>query len=404
MLRCAEETAYKRLRAARAARRFPQIHEAIADGRLQLSGVVLLAPHLTDDNAGEVLAAAAHRSKAEIEVIVARLAPRPDLPTAMTPVAPPVATLPLPQVDPDPVAPRPPAPPPRVTPLAPERFALQVSIDQATRDKLLRALALLRHRNPSGDLAVVLDRALDALLATLEKEKFGVTARPRAGEARCGDADPRYVPREVRRVVHARDGEQCTFTSEAGERCTERGFLELDHRTPVALGGQPTADEIRVLCRVHNQYEAERLLGADLMRVKREQAELAQALRGLGFSAAEARSATTHTAQLPPATTFEARLRAALALLTRSHANRCSEGPLRYGRAPAGSGSSCSADQATRRAGRALAAPVAGGRSTRTPARRPRRWIGSAESRATVACVSTRGSDISAGTARRASR
>jgi hypothetical protein len=163
--------------------------------------------------------------------------------------------------------------------IAPERFALQVTISQATRDKLERAQALLRHRNPSGDLAEVLDCALDALLTTLERKKFGATSRPRAERARRGDSDPRYVASDVRRTVHARDDEQCTFVSDTGERCTERGFIEFDHSTPVALGGQPTTDEVRLLCRPHNQYEAERIFGVDFMRAKREQARAARAAR-----------------------------------------------------------------------------------------------------------------------------
>jgi hypothetical protein len=49
-----EVSAYKRIRAARAARRFPAIFDAIAEGRLHLSAVVLLAPHLTESTAGEL--------------------------------------------------------------------------------------------------------------------------------------------------------------------------------------------------------------------------------------------------------------------------------------------------------------------------------------------------------------
>jgi len=60
--------------------------------------------------------------------------------------------------------------------------------------------------------------------------------------------------------------------SDDGVRCTERGFLELDHRTLVCRGGQPTTDGMRWLCAPHNQYEAERQLGADFMRAKRKQA------------------------------------------------------------------------------------------------------------------------------------
>ena len=70
------------------ARRHPQIFDAIADGRVHLTGVVLLAPHVTDENIDEVLAAAAHRTKAEIEVLVARLAPKADRPTSLTRIEP----------------------------------------------------------------------------------------------------------------------------------------------------------------------------------------------------------------------------------------------------------------------------------------------------------------------------
>ncbi len=249
VLHLSEDEAFKRIRAARFARRFPLLFDAVADGRLNLTGVVLLGPHLTETNVDAVIAEASHRRKAEIEVLVARLAPRPDLPADITPIAPAVGQTEATQVVPEPPAPPVAAPTTRVTPLSPERFALRVTISQETRDKLERAQALLRHRHPSGDLGEVIGRAVDALLAVLEREKFGATSRPRAAKARAADADPRYVPNEVRRTVHARDAEQCTFVSATGERCTERGFLELDHRTPVAMGGQPTARGTRLLCR-----------------------------------------------------------------------------------------------------------------------------------------------------------
>ncbi len=61
-----EEAASKRIQAARVARRFPALFDALAEGRLHLSGVVLLAPCLTLENAEELLAAATHQSKSEI--------------------------------------------------------------------------------------------------------------------------------------------------------------------------------------------------------------------------------------------------------------------------------------------------------------------------------------------------
>ena len=61
----------------------------------------------------------------------------------------------------------------------------------------------------------------------------------------------------------ARDGVRCSFVAEDGRRCEETGFLELDHVVPVARGGEATLENLRVLCRTHNQYEAERILGRE---------------------------------------------------------------------------------------------------------------------------------------------
>lgn len=45
-----EDAAYYRIEAARAARKFPVILQCLAEGRLTLTAVRLLAPHLTEDN------------------------------------------------------------------------------------------------------------------------------------------------------------------------------------------------------------------------------------------------------------------------------------------------------------------------------------------------------------------
>jgi hypothetical protein len=79
VLHLAEHAAYKRIEAARAARRFPVILTRLADGSVHLSAVRLLAPHLTRENHIGVLREASHKSKREVEQIVARLQPQPDV-------------------------------------------------------------------------------------------------------------------------------------------------------------------------------------------------------------------------------------------------------------------------------------------------------------------------------------
>ena len=53
----------------------------IARGDIHLTTVNMLAAHLTEANHAEVLSRARHRSKRDIEKLVAELAPRPDLPS-----------------------------------------------------------------------------------------------------------------------------------------------------------------------------------------------------------------------------------------------------------------------------------------------------------------------------------
>ena len=206
VLGMSEDQAFKRIRAARAARRFPVVAMAIEEGRLHLSGVVLVAPHLTDESAEELVAEASGKSRAEIEIVLARRAPRPDVPERLERVAEPAVLVPGPPPD---------AGAAKVAPLAPERFALQVTIGEETQKKLMRAQALLRHQVPSGDLAEVLDRALDALLDRVEGRKLGKTRGPRAAKK---SASRRHVPRAVRREVVARDGARCSFVAEDPRR------------------------------------------------------------------------------------------------------------------------------------------------------------------------------------------
>ena len=78
-LHLSEAEAYLRITVARLSRRFPVVLAMLADGRLHLSALAKLAPHLRDDNVEALLARAVHRSKREIEALVAEIAPRPDV-------------------------------------------------------------------------------------------------------------------------------------------------------------------------------------------------------------------------------------------------------------------------------------------------------------------------------------
>ena len=136
---------------------------------------------------------------------------------------------------------------------------------------------MLSHQVPSGDVATVLDRALDALIRQLEKRKFASTTRPQG--KRRPTSSPRHIPAHVKRAVWERDGGQCTFVGESGKRCPSRALLEFDHIDEVARGGRATVGQIRLRCRAHNQYGAECSFGTEFMRHKRQEARRAAAAR-----------------------------------------------------------------------------------------------------------------------------
>src|SRR5213594_2937953 len=280
-LRLSEQAAFHRIRGARTARQYPAVFTALADGHLHLSAVILLAPYLTAENADELLAAAADKSKSEIERLLAERFPQPDIPAHVQQLR----ELP-PQLSPGIVGPSSPHAPgrvevssqrPRVTALSAERFGLQLTMCQSTHDKLRYAQQLLGHALPTGDFVQVLDRALDALIEKLEKRKFARARRP--SPSKRSSNNPRHIPAHVRRAVWERDQGQCTFVSEAGRRCPARTRLEFDHVDEVARGGRASVAGIRLRCRAHNQYGAECTFGAEFMRHKRDQARRAAETR-----------------------------------------------------------------------------------------------------------------------------
>lgn len=111
---------------------------------------------------------------------------------------------------------------------------------------------------PSGDLAALFERALDALLEKETRKRFG-TGRPR--RERAPKEGSRHVPVEVKRAVWDRDGSQCTFVDAEGRRCCERSHLTLEHREPFALGGPSNLENLCLLCSAHNLASAREFFG-----------------------------------------------------------------------------------------------------------------------------------------------
>ena len=87
-LHMSEDVACKRIAAARAARKFPMLYRAIAEGRLHVSGVTVLAHHFTTESVDELIKAATHLKKSEIEEMIARRSAPAEFATSIRPSVP----------------------------------------------------------------------------------------------------------------------------------------------------------------------------------------------------------------------------------------------------------------------------------------------------------------------------
>jgi hypothetical protein len=252
-LRFSEGEAFRRILAARLSRRFPAVHSLLASGDVNLSTLELLRPWLTDENHGDLLAAVAGKGKREVQSLLAARFPQPDRPSRIW-----RATL---------------------EPLSEARFRIEFSASEALRKKLEQCQDLMSHANPSRDLSVVIERGVDLLLDHLQRKRLKKIGRPRqvggdrgrtpSGVTNLHEGRSCGITNAVRREVYERDGLRCTYVAEDGRRCEGRAFLELDHAVAKALGGSSDANNLRVLCRAHNQLCAERTFGREWIEGRR---------------------------------------------------------------------------------------------------------------------------------------
>jgi hypothetical protein len=235
-----EGAAGRRIAAMKVLRRHPRLEPALRAGRLCLSTAAALAPVLKDENLSDVVARAAYRTKAEVEQLVAALAPRPAPReglrklAARAPLTPATAAVALPTQAPTetttttstptstatptatstatatanstatPTAsshpsvperlilsplPSPARPAPaRLEAIAEDTYSLRVTVDAALKAELDTLRALLGHKVPAGDYAALVREAVRCAVRHHGKRR-GALAPERArrsGEATGG--------------------------------------------------------------------------------------------------------------------------------------------------------------------------------------------------------------------------
>jgi hypothetical protein len=301
--------------AAELVQRCPEVVEPLRNGQLCLSTVVELAEVLTPENREEVLPRFFHLSKREARAVAVAILPDEAPPqravvtavrrapsaapassaarAAPTPVALALGTgapggaaaapavRPAEQVDANSPASAPHAPISRardsVEPLTAQLSRLHVTVSRRFLEKLEAARAALSHVRPGASMEEILEAGLELVLDRHAKRR-GLVEKPRR-ERR--PSKPDHVPAEVRRAVWERDGGRCQWPLDSGGICGSTLRVELDHVQAEARGGPPTVENLRCLCRTHNDLSA-RITFGDAWMDRYTRGRGGPALRGPG--------------------------------------------------------------------------------------------------------------------------
>lgn len=303
--------ALERIHVARVALRFPELFECLADGRLSVTTANVIVPHLTKENADELLKSAAFGTKQEILRLVARraagstsaplLEKAEEVQARSESHAPAHVEAPKSwiQNDNSPTSAQQPtsALRGRIVTTGDGGREARFAVTRQEYETFRRVQDLLGHVVPSGDPALVYARAIEHYVTYLAKRRFGAKAvapgnglgaspvedtaaavssavvgtapdAPVNGSAKR--AEERIIPMMMRSHVWMRDGGCCSFVGKDGHRCGSGWRIEFDHILPLAMGGLTVPENLRLLCRAHNQFEAKRGFGEEKVNTKRE--------------------------------------------------------------------------------------------------------------------------------------
>lgn len=264
-----EGSAYRRISAMRLTKEVPGAKQAIEQGRISLSSASVFHTFLreekkkdreySDEEKQSLLAQLEGKSRRESERVL----------TAVSPLA---------------------FRGERVRFLDDTHVELRVVLDERQMSKLQRLRELLAHRLPNSGYAELFEAIADVAIAELDPLAGGAelaaegneqasmneleqnplnddaprATSPATKRSVTGGGRKRHIPQALRKAVWFRDRGICTYVDpKSGRRCGSRFALEVDHIEPYGLGGHSKIENLRLLCRTHNQLMAMRAYGPE---------------------------------------------------------------------------------------------------------------------------------------------
>ena len=176
-----EGSAGQRVNVANVCHRYPEILESMARNELSLTVAGRLAPHLTPQNVGDLLAKARRKTRRQIEELLVSLKPRPIVSSGIRkrpqrpldpnpdPVSDPASSRLVGKEAPkeSPTRPR----LGRIEAAQPEVYNFRFSAKKPFRDKLERLAEVLGVYDPNRNLGTLLEKAIDLALEKKDPQK-----------------------------------------------------------------------------------------------------------------------------------------------------------------------------------------------------------------------------------------
>lgn len=157
-----------------------------------------------------------------------------------------------------------------------DSVVLTVRLPKKLYEKLLQVKQLYGHIIPDGQWPAILEKMTDDVISkrdpardpivrkTKTTQSFAAaeggshpTAKTQPGAAAVPKNAKRSIPNELRRKIFRRD-QFCQHQNANGKLCRSEFQLEIDHIKPIFAGGQNDCENLRLLCRTHNQHRYRR--------------------------------------------------------------------------------------------------------------------------------------------------
>jgi hypothetical protein len=283
-LRLSEGCVWSRIQVANVCRKYPQVLERLAAGKISLTVAGRISAKLTEENLEKLLGECEGRTKREVEEILVSLEPKSETPARLRKA---LTRPPAHQRAKDsPARERARAPATRtraaeIEPAQVERYNFRFSAGRTFKEKLERLAVVMGTDAVERRMAEIFEKAVDIALERkdprrkLERRRKRASARaptrPDDVPAKKQDLTlkrSRYIPSSVRERLLEEASYQCEYHGPSGVRCSARASLEIDHVKPFGKGGTNAPANLRVLCKRHNLFVAAKEYGDEFLETK----------------------------------------------------------------------------------------------------------------------------------------